>query len=213
MAKINMFFLIKFLLWADNINTRLINKMLILKHGYHPKHDVIKYPEWFASKIPANSVILDIGYGDGAIIKKLQHQAEKVIGIDLKKTDDVTWKLQNVELIQQDALKLRPEFLEDVQYVVVSNILEHLEKREVLLERLRGASQLKQLLVRVPDLERHWIVEIKRKYGVQWRSDPTHVIEHSESKIKDEVLKAGFKIVEYEKRFGEHYLIAEPTDI
>ena len=131
MAKINMFFLIKFLLWADNINTRLINKMLILKHGYHPKHDVIKYPEWFASKIPANSIILDIGYGDGAIIKKLQHQAEKVIGIDLKKTDDVTWKLQNVELIQQDALKLRPEFLKDVQYVVVSNILEHLEKKSL----------------------------------------------------------------------------------
>ena len=208
-----MFFFIKFLLWADNINTRLINKMLILKHGYHPKHDVIKYPEWFASKIPANSVILDIGYGDGAIIKKIQHQAKKVIGIDLKTTDGATWKLHNVELIQQDALKLRPETLTDVQYVVVSNILEHLEKRDVLLARLRRASQLKQILVRVPDLERHWIVEIKRKYGVEWRSDPTHVIEHSEGEIKDEVLKAGFKIVEYEKRFGEHYLIVEPADI
>ena len=52
-------------------------------NGIHPKHDIIKYKEWFKN-INSNDVVLDIG-SMGSLPKFLSEKAINVYGIEIEK--------------------------------------------------------------------------------------------------------------------------------
>ena len=54
-----------------------------LNNGRHPKHEIMKYKEWFLSNIHSNWTILDIGSNDGKMPKLLSTKASLVYGIEI----------------------------------------------------------------------------------------------------------------------------------
>jgi SAM-dependent methyltransferase len=96
---------------------------------------------------------------------------------------------------------------EPFDVVVLSNVLEHLDRRVEFLRRVRERIEPRRLLVRVPLFERDWRVPLKAELGVDHRLDPTHYTEYRESEFRDEIGRGGFEVVEAEIRWGEIWAV------
>ena len=184
--------------------------------GLHPKHRLLKYHDFFVAHITHADRVIDLGSGVGALAVSIaKRTGARVHGID--------WKQQNVDLSLAaattadvherctfevgDITTCRASGRFDV--AVLSNVLEHIDRRE---ERLRLWSDWyspSRMLVRVPSFERDWRVPYKRELGVEWRCDPTHETEYTAAQLRQELGSAGFEISELTTVWGEYWCVAE----
>lgn len=96
--------------------------------------------------------------------------------------------------------------------VVLSNVLEHIEKRLELLERLKTKVSPKRFLIRVPMIDRDWTVYFRRELGLPYFSDPTHFIEYTLESFVQEMQEARLAVSSYEVKWGELYAEVVPVD-
>ena len=108
----------------------------------------------------------------------------------------------NLTYVCADATTWRPDRPFDV--IVLSNVLEHLERRTAFLKRLLAAARPKKVLIRVPMKERDWLVPLQDELSVDSRLDPGHRIEHTRAELLSELDAAGLRVNEFIVRFGEY---------
>lgn len=189
---------------------------IVLNNGVHPKHEIMQYKEWFLDNIEANWVVLDVGCNTGMMPEVMSTKALFVYGIEIncKNIEEAKRKRQkeNIEFICADATTYDYAPLKSIDSVTLSNVLEHIEHRADFLEKL--ISQIKwkdkkRLLIRVPMIDREWIVLYKKQLGVEYRLDRTHYTEYTFEQFKKELLKAGITIKEFHIQFGEIYAVCE----
>ena len=183
--------------------------------GIHVKHQLMNgIHSFFYQKIPSGSYVLDIGCGIGAVAYSIVcHTDAHVIGID-KDEKNLTFarerfKHPNLEFILGDATKDIQAGRVDV--VVLSSVIEHITSRIELLRTLIQKFQPKLFLIRVPTLERHYFVPLKRKLGLMPYSDPTHILEYSIDSFEMEMKQAGLDIKHKEIRWGDIWAECVPT--
>ncbi len=180
-----------------------------LENGLHPKHRIMKYYDWFTANTSPEDKILDVGTGKGKLAFEIAKKVKHVTAVEIRnnKVDFARnhFQRKNLEFIHADFFEFNTDKSFDV--CILSNILEHIEKRKELLNRVKIISR--KLLVRVPDIYRSWTVPYKNEIGVEWRSDHTHVIEYTNESIKEELASVGWIIKSIENRWGEIYIIAE----
>lgn len=182
-------------------------------NGVHTKHRHTKYHDFFIDNIFTSEVILDVGCGNGALAFDIATRslASKVIGIDISKPNIDLAKSRfyhpKVEYINGDALERLPNEKFDV--IVLSNVLEHIEKRVEFLTKLTSEFNPKRFLIRVPMFERDWRVPLKKEIGAEWRLDDTHYTEYTESEIKNEIRQAGLQLESFKGIWGEFWLVAK----
>jgi hypothetical protein len=58
-------------------------------------------------------------------------------------------------------------------------------------------------LIRVPLIERDWLVSLKKEMGLNYFSDPTHYIEYTKESFDQEVTEAGLKVKSIQCKWGE----------
>ncbi|MFX0186787.1 MAG: class I SAM-dependent methyltransferase [Candidatus Hodarchaeota archaeon] len=174
-----------------------------LNKNIHPKHEIMKYYQFFLDNIDEDSKILDIGCGNGYLTKKLAQKARKVIGIDIdKKNIDFAKKYYNNENILYINCEVsKYDFKEKFDYVIMSNVLEHIEDRKKLLERVKNLCE--KILIRVPMINRSWLPLYMKKLGLDYRLDDTHYIEYTLDTFTSEIESIGLRIISYEIKFGE----------
>lgn len=190
----------------------LANLLITRQHqGIHPKHRIMKYEAFFLRFIEPGMTVLDVGSGPGVVARKLAAKAGHVTGLeidaaacDFARRNNVA---ENLNFVIGDAISFRPTNNFDV--AVLSNVLEHVEDRVSLLRALRGYSRI--LLIRVPALDRDWWPEYRRELGLEWRSDATHYVEHTEAELRSELNVAGWLVVCFERRWGEFYVKCVPA--
>lgn len=205
--------ILKFILELHSISYSLIGLISSrLNNGVHPKHHIIKYKEWFAENIKANATILDIGCSTGLMCRLISKKAKKVYGIDInnnaiefaKKNNQVN----NVEYIHADATFFNYQSIKVIDCVVLSNVLEHIEDRILFLKKIikkvRWRKKVK-FLIRVPMIDRDWLVLYKKQMGVSWKLDKTHFIEYTLDEFSKEIEQCNLKIIKYSIRWGEIY--------
>jgi SAM-dependent methyltransferase len=181
--------------------------------GVHPKHRHMRYHDFFVERVAAGQRVLDVGCGNGFLALRMAADAgATVLGVDIVPS--------NVEKAQRlhaharvtfrtgDILREIPEGGFDV--VAMSNVLEHLPDRPVLLRRLAAATGAKRFLIRVPNFERDWTVPLKKELGLDWRSDSTHETEHTPAGFDAELGEAGLVATETQLRWGEIWAVAQP---
>ena len=114
----------------------------------------------------------------------------------------------NLTFVPGDALEDLPPGRWDV--IVLSNILEHIDRRVDFLRSVTAKTGAGRILVRVPLFERHWHNPLRAELGISYFSDSTHYIEHTLRQFEDEIATAGLKPAEIVLRWGEIWADCRP---
>ena len=196
--------IIELLLKIDNLIYRLISKYSVkMENGIHPKHRLMKYYDFFINNINPEDNVLDIGCGNGYNTYKIAEKARSIVGIDINdnniKLARSDFQRDNIKYIIGDATRYSFDGKFDV--VILSNVLEHIENRIQLLKEIKSLGG--KILIRVPVLDRSWIVLYKKEFDVEYRLDSTHFIEYTLMNFLDELNRADLEAVKYSIKFGE----------
>ncbi len=189
----------------DKLDTLINERALAYEGKDHPKHRLMKYHDFFIKNIPENSSVIDIGCGNGAVAKAIANEVSntEVTGIDNNKerldAARLNNKLSNLKFIYGDALKIKGKW--DV--IVLSNVLEHIDKRVEFLNDIKNKLQPELVLIRVPLFERSWEIPMRKELGINYFSDNTHFIEHTMAEFKNEITDADLKIEDINYIWGE----------
>ena len=187
--------------WAGRLSQK------VEEDGLHPKHRIMNYHKFFVNNVSENDTVLDIGCGNGALTYDVAKKAKRVVGIDLNEKNisiaKRKYSRENMEYICGDALTDLPNERFDV--IILSNVLEHIDKR---VEFLRSAKNLaSKFLIRVPMLNRSWIDVYKQELGLEYRLDKTHFIEYTFEGFKEELDTAELSVLDYSIQFGEIWAV------
>ncbi len=176
-------------------------------NGVHTKHKHIKYHDFFIQNIDKKSKILDIGCGIGALAADIADNVRDVniYGIDISKQNiDFAMKnffRENINYVCGDALNNLPKKHFDI--IILSNVLEHIDKRVFFLKKIVELYTPKKILIRIPIFERDWRVPLKKELGLDYRLDTTHYIEYLQEEFWQEVKDSGLKSNHYQIKWGE----------
>lgn len=195
---------------------RLINeRAMAYGEGEHPKHRLTRYHDFFVERIPDASRVLDIGCGYGAVARSIANRVTGVVvtGIDMdeprlsqaRQADNP----DNLNFVLGDALVDLPPQKWDV--VVLSNVLEHIEKRVPFLQSIRDTIKPDILLLRVPLYERNWQIPMRDELQVPYFSDSTHFIEHKLLEFQEEIRSGGYDVTDQQTLWGEIWAECRPT--
>lgn len=204
--------LAKLALRLHSFSYKLASKLAIkAENGLHPKHRLMGYHEFFLSHINPTDTVLDIGCGNGALAYDLAKKAKHVVGIEIEEKNQKKWKrgqVGNCEFVIADATTYKPTQTFDV--VVLSNVLEHIEKRVEFLKNIKHLAPT--FLIRVPMIDRDWITLYKKELGLEYRLDNTHFTEYTLSNFQKELVESGFEIKEYSVQFGEIWAVVRKKE-
>ncbi len=175
-------------------------------HGVHVKHRLMRYHDFFVERIRATDRVIDIGCGYGAVAHSIAEQAgADVVGIDLSESNIAQARRQfshpRLRFVYGDALLDLPDERFDV--VVLSNVLEHIERRPDFLRRIVAKLHPQRLLIRVPMFDRNWHVPMRKELGLYYFSDPTHFTEYTSASFAREMEQAGLAILHQQVNWGE----------
>ena len=188
----------------------------VLENGKHPKHKILKYQDWFRNKITSDSVVIDIGCNTGYMVNFLSSKCEFAYGMELNsklyKKAIGSFDKTNIKFINADATTYDYSDLKKIDYVCLSNVLEHIELRVTFLQKLKenvNWNEEIKFLIRVPTIERDWLSVHKKNVGVNYLLDRTHYIEHTLEEFHSELLQAGLYASSLEVKFGEFFAVVE----
>ena len=195
---------LKLSLKLHNYLYRRVSALVVkLNNGIHPKHNIMKYHQFFIDNISENSNVLDIGCGIGAVTYDIAKKAKRVVGIDNNYSNieiaKKRYNSQNIDYICEDATRFKIE--ENFEYIVLSNVLEHIKDRIDFLNKIKVLS--KYILIRVPMINRSWLTLYKKEIGMEYRLDSSHYIEYTLETFINEFKKANLEILSYSVQFGE----------
>jgi SAM-dependent methyltransferase len=188
----------------------------VLHDGMHPKHQIMKYKEWFVGNIQDDWVVLDVGCNTGMMPEIMSHKASFVYGVEIveKHIEEANKKRikDNILFICDDATTYDYSNCKAIDVVTLSNVLEHIEYRVEFLKKLITQvkwKDKKRFLIRVPMLDREWIAVYKKQVGLEYRLDRTHFTEYTFNEFKSELKLANIQILKYHIKFGEIYAVCE----
>lgn len=198
------FLYLKYLLKLHNFIYHRISGLVVqINNGIHPKHRIMDYHKFFLDNIEQDSKVLDIGCGIGALTYSVSKKAGKIVACDLNANSISTAKRkysrENIQYIIANATEF--EFKDDFDYIILSNVLEHIQDRVGFLEKLKPLAKF--MLIRVPMINRSWITLYKRELRLEYRLDKTHKIEYTLNGFKDEMKRANLELIHYSIQFGE----------
>jgi SAM-dependent methyltransferase len=185
---------------------------IVYGEGVHVKHRLTQYHDFFVEHVRPGEVVLDIGCGKGELAYDLAERA----GANVIAIDRARWALDyardhfshpRVRYVEADALVYVVEDALDV--VVLSNVLEHVGPRIEILRSLRTRG-VGRLLIRVPMIERDWIVPLREELGLPHFSDPEHEVEYTPELLMSELESAGWVMSEPSVAWGEIWVEATP---
>jgi 2-polyprenyl-3-methyl-5-hydroxy-6-metoxy-1,4-benzoquinol methylase len=114
----------------------------------------------------------------------------------------------NLIFIQGDALQELPPG--PFETVVISNVLEHLEHRVEFVRKTQERVNPRRWLIRVPMINRNWLVPMRKELGMFYFSDRTHYTEYTQQSFEEELQAAGLAITHLQINWGEIWAEAKP---
>jgi len=198
------FLYLKYLLKLHNFIYYRISVLVVqINNGLHPKHRIMNYHKFFLDNIEQGSNILDIGCGIGALTYTVSKKARKIVACDYNANSisiaKRKYSRENIQYIIANAIEF--EFRDKFDYIILSNVLEHIQDRNIFLEKLRPLAKF--ILIRVPMINRSWITLFKKELGLEYRLDKTHQIEYTLNSFIDEMRRANLELIHYSIQFGE----------
>ncbi len=203
MASLRFLFLRYLLKLHTFIYHKITGLVVQINNGLHPKHRLMNYHKFFLDNIEQGSKVLDIGCGIGALTYTVSKKAGKIVACDYNANSiniaKIKYSCENIQYIIANATEF--EFDDDFDYIILSNVLEHIQDRVNFLEKLKPLAKF--MLIRIPMIDRSWITLYKRELGLEYRLDKTHQIEYTLNSFRDEMKRAKIELIHYSIQFGE----------
>jgi methionine biosynthesis protein MetW len=141
----------------------------------------LKRAKVFASLVQPGDHVLDLGVGDGALLRYLVEQRGVIgYGLDVspKAVEFCRAQCLNVELADinrpvGEAVAAYFKGVQDFDYIILSEIIEHLPDPESLLNELRGYTR-KAIIVSIPNtgFHQHRLRLLMGRFPLQWVVTP-----------------------------------------
>jgi len=135
-------------------------------HSMQPRYSL------FSKLVDNGSLVLDIGCGDGFLLQYLKDENNALVrGIDVSEEAVRLARERNIEATVGDILEIDIECVYD--YVVLSEVLEHLDEPEAVITKLNGKFR-KALLISIPNIGyyKHRLRLLFGRFPIQWRCHP-----------------------------------------
>ncbi|WP_204106177.1 MULTISPECIES: class I SAM-dependent methyltransferase [Spirulina sp. CCY15215] len=190
----------------DNLIHSINTVAIKYDNGVHVKHRLTKYHDFFTDRIQKGDRVLDIGCGNGALANDIAQKSGAIVtGIDINSESIQFAKRRfthpNLAFIEGNALSYN--FNESFNVIVLSNVLEHIEYRIEFLLGIQANIQPEQILIRVPAIDRHWLVPLRQELGLFYFSDITHYTEYTCESFEEELNAADLQIKHLQINWGE----------
>ena len=161
-------FFIRVTLRLHNFCYRVISKLVLLENnGTHPKHRIMDYGSFFVNNVNESDKVIDIGCGKGEVAYLISSRAKAVVAVDLKEKNinhaKNKFRCANLIYIVADAVSYKWD--QKFDKVILSNVLEHIDDRINFLQKLHSVAST--ILLRVPMINRDWLVMYKKEKGVK----------------------------------------------
>lgn len=175
----------------------------------HPRHRVTDAPAFYASHVSPGDRVLDVGSAYGHNAFAVATRAAHVVGLEIRPEAVERARREhgqpNIEYRVGTLADLRAD--EQFDVVLLGNVLEHIADRQTFLATCRAHGR--RLLVRVPAIDRDWMIPYRQELGLNWKLHPDHEIEYTARTLAAELVEAGFSVVSVESRFGAIHAVAE----
>lgn len=140
--------------------------------------------------------VLDVGCGKSlSYSQDLASKIDFMDAIDIKKKNIdfciKNNKFENINYFVLDITKELPSKKYDV--VILSHILEHLEKPKDLLKKIKHITE--KIIIRLPRYDNHWMILVKKDLGMFYFKDRDHKQEFTLESAKNLIECAGWKII------------------
>ncbi len=176
---------------------------------FHPKHRLTDLHDFFADRVTSADHVLDVGCNLGHIAGRVARCARQVTAIDIRpevvERARVFFPASNIDYLVTDFFQFSPS--QQYHVILLSNVLEHISDRVTFLDKCRSIAP--RLLVRVPAVDRDWLVPYRRELGLEWRLHTDHEIEYTEVTLRQELEAAGYSGLECFERFGAVHCSAQ----
>jgi SAM-dependent methyltransferase len=166
--------------------------------------------DFLLDRIEPQQRVLDLGCGHGDITAAIAERGAEVVGIDHSATNLAIARQAHpdVNYVEADAR----EYLasgEKFDVLIMSHILEHLDRPDELLEF--AAANFNLIYIEVPDFEASVLNPVRQKRGrTLIYSDNDHVAEFDRREMDELIEGAGIEIVEREFAVGVMRIWARP---
>lgn len=193
----------------DKLEWIINERSLKYENGIHPKHRLTDYHSFFIERIKNGEKILDVGCGNGMVAMSIAKAFPKsfVLGVDINNkniefAENISKEkgIRNIRFAKGD---ISNEVNINADVVILSNVLEHINKRVIFLQNIFKKSKAKKFLIRVPLYERDWQIALRKELDTYYFSDNDHKIEHTVKEFKKEINQAGFYIKDMKTIWGE----------
>jgi SAM-dependent methyltransferase len=172
----------------------------IYRTRFNDHEELVREKNWkilcssfFQKYVAEDSVLLDLGAGDGKFIRNIK--AKRKIVVD-RSPHVLELKGSDIEVIQAPAHKLSEHVSFKVDCVFMSNFLEHMNTKNMVLEVLRECFKILnpggQVIIRQPNV---------RYAGASYWDFIDHHIALTEHSLVEALEISGFKISELIPRF------------
>ena len=135
----------------------------------------LKRAQILASQVEAGDRVLDLGVGDGALLQyMIEHKKIEGYGLDVSPKAVAFCRQQGLHVDLADINKPIADYLTgQFDYIVLSEIIEHLPDPESLLNNLRPYAR-KAILVSIPNtgFHQHRLRLLLGKFPLQWVVTP-----------------------------------------
>lgn len=160
------------------------------KYPIHPKHLIKNDKLWYKNYLKRADVILDLGCGTGSDLQIAALKVRKAIGADIDEKqiknaarEAVQNKISNIKYMVIDANKKLPFKDKLFDKVVLSDVLEHLDNRDLAINEVKRVIKNKGLLFLVTDNPDTSWKKIQKRYGLFYFADPDHKYEYPKEEI------------------------------
>jgi 2-polyprenyl-3-methyl-5-hydroxy-6-metoxy-1,4-benzoquinol methylase len=182
--------------------------------GLHPKNQMTDYHDAIIRHIEVGERVLDLGCGVGHLTYTIATKARaRVVAVDRDASQiHMAQKLNPHPSIQY----CTGDFTKDIfngpfDVIVLAGVLGYIYDRIGLLRHLLKTYHPSKILLRVHSIERNWTVPLMQKLEIDYRLDQNHIIEHTETELRQELTAAGLEIREFEMKWGEFRVMALPA--